>query len=63
MPAILTTPEEADQWLEADTPDALALQRPLADDALKIVAKDEKEDAASQLPQRGTVLRRRCACR
>ena len=44
MPVILTTPDEFDRWLEADTLDALALQRPLADDALRIVAKGEKED-------------------
>jgi putative SOS response-associated peptidase YedK len=29
MPVILTTPVEIDRWLEADTPDVLALQRPL----------------------------------
>jgi putative SOS response-associated peptidase YedK len=45
MPVILTSPEEADRWLEAETADALALQRPLPDDALRIVAKGEKEDA------------------
>ena len=44
MTVILTTPDEFDRWLEADTLDALALQRPLADDALRIVAKGEKED-------------------
>ena len=44
MPAILTKPEEVDQWLEADTMDALALQRPLPDDALRIVASGVKED-------------------
>ena len=44
MPVILTTPEEIDQWLEADTVDALSLQRPLPDAALRIVAKGEKED-------------------
>ena len=48
MPVILTTPEEADHWLESDTPAALTLQRPLPDDALHIVlhivAKGEKED-------------------
>jgi putative SOS response-associated peptidase YedK len=44
MPVILTTPAEVDRWLEADTPEALALQRPLPDGALHIVAKGEKED-------------------
>src|SRR6516165_9736866 len=46
MPVILTKPEEVDQWLEADTLDALALQRPMPDDALRIVASGEKEDGA-----------------
>ena len=41
MPVILTTPEEVDRWLEADTAEALALQRPLPDDALRIVASGE----------------------
>ena len=41
MPVILTTPGEIDQWLEADALDALALQRPLLDDALMIVATGE----------------------
>jgi putative SOS response-associated peptidase YedK len=45
MPIILTSPAEVDRWLEADMPDALALQRPLPDDALRIVARGEKEDA------------------
>jgi len=44
MPVILTTPNEIDLWLEGGTPEALALQRPLPDDALRIVAKGEKED-------------------
>jgi hypothetical protein len=39
MPVILTTVAEVDQWLTADTADALALQRPLPDDALRIVPK------------------------
>ena len=47
MPVILTTPDEFDRWLEADTLDALKLQRPLPDDTLTIVAKGEKEDVAS----------------
>ena len=44
MPVILTTPAEVDLWLGADTPDALELQRPLPGDALRIVAKGERED-------------------
>jgi putative SOS response-associated peptidase YedK len=48
MPVILTSPDEVDRWLEADTPDALRLQQPLPDDALRIVAKGEKEDAPPQ---------------
>jgi len=44
MPVILTTPEEVDLWLLADPPKALELQRPLPDDALRIVASGEKED-------------------
>ena len=46
MPVILTTPEEVDRWLEADTVEALALQRPLADGVLRVVARGEREDAA-----------------
>jgi putative SOS response-associated peptidase YedK len=46
MPIILATPAECDRWLEADTTDALALQRPLPDDALRIVAKGKKGDGA-----------------
>jgi putative SOS response-associated peptidase YedK len=49
MPVILTTPAEVDQWLEADIPGALALQRPLPDDALRIVAKGEKEDSSAEV--------------
>ena len=47
MPVILTTPAEVDLWLAGETPAALALQRPLPDDALRIVAKGEKEDGAA----------------
>ena len=49
MPVILTTPAEVDQWLEAETPVALKLQRPLPDEALSIVAKGEKEDGPPAL--------------
>jgi putative SOS response-associated peptidase YedK len=44
MPAILTTQDEIDIWMTAPIGEALKLQRPLADDALMIVARGEKED-------------------
>jgi len=44
MPVILTTANEVDRWFEAETSDALALPRPLVDEALRIVAKGQRED-------------------
>ena len=41
VPVILTTPGTVDLWLLADAPKALELQRPLPDDALRIVASGE----------------------
>jgi putative SOS response-associated peptidase YedK len=44
MPVILRAPEEIDLWMTAPAEEALKLQSPLPDDALKIVARDEKKD-------------------
>jgi putative SOS response-associated peptidase YedK len=44
MPVILTTTGEAEAWLTAPTGEALALQRPLPDGMLRIVARGEKSD-------------------
>lgn len=44
MPVILTTETECETWMAAPVEEALKLQRPLADDAMTLVAVGEKED-------------------
>lgn len=44
MPAILTTEEELDVWLRAPAEEAMTLQRPLPDEALRVVATGHRED-------------------
>ena len=46
MPVILTTPDEVETWMTAPPDEALQLQRPLPDGALRIVARGVKEDPA-----------------
>lgn len=44
MPVILTTEAECEMWLNAPTAEALQLQRPLPDGALRVVALGQKND-------------------
>jgi putative SOS response-associated peptidase YedK len=46
MPVILTTEREVDVWLNAPTPVALELQKPLASGKLRIVARGDRTDGA-----------------
>ena len=44
MPVILTMTDEVEAWLTLPVMEALQMQKPLRDGALKIVARGEKED-------------------
>lgn len=46
MPVILTEPSEIERWMSASWEEARGLQRPLADGALRIVARGVKLDDA-----------------
>jgi putative SOS response-associated peptidase YedK len=46
MPVLLTKPEEWDAWLTGSIAEAIALQRPLPSEMLRIVATGEKIDVA-----------------
>jgi hypothetical protein len=44
MPVFLTVPEKVEAWMSAPASEALKLQRPLSDVALRIVARGAKQD-------------------
>ena len=50
MLVILRTSEEMDTWMAAPATEALKLQRPLPDGALRIVAHGTKDDAGAATP-------------
>ena len=47
MPVILTKPDEIEMWMSAPAPEALKLPRAQPDDALRVVARGQKEDVAA----------------
>jgi putative SOS response-associated peptidase YedK len=41
MPVILTTPAEVEQWLRGTAAEALALQKPAANDVIELVSEEK----------------------
>ncbi len=56
MPVILTTPEEYEAWMTAPIPEALELQRPMAEGLLSVVARGEKQDPPASSPEMASEL-------
>ncbi len=56
MPVILTTPEECETWMAAPIPEALELQRPLAEGLLSVVARGDKQDPPAIQPETAPAL-------
>jgi hypothetical protein len=48
MPVCLLTEAERETWMQGSIDDALALQRPAKDGALRVVARGAREDTACQ---------------
>jgi putative SOS response-associated peptidase YedK len=47
MPVIFRQPDQIEAWLTLPTEDALKMQRPLPDEALRSSPRGEKEDGAA----------------